>query len=338
MENIMPQHIHDFRMKRLCRLVLPCLVAFTCWQCSPAKDAMPAESSTPKKDLLPEAPDYGSADNWYRVAREGAKADVFYILPTCVWDWTNETGDTIHYADPRNEEQREAMRPSLELAADIFSNHDFYSPYYRQTTLESWMEGDSVIEARFSYAMPDVEAAFAHYLAHDNAGRPFILAGFSQGAKAVVELLKTLPEEARRQLVAAYVIGYKVTAEELAAHPEIKAARDSADTGVTICYNSVASPQAICPALSPSQICINPVNWHTDATPAQLNDSVSVRVDTTHKVLLVEGLDESKYYAPSLGQLFKPGNYHLQELLFYQEQLRHNSALRTESFLETAAD
>ena len=295
-------------------------------------------TSEATEPIMPKAPDYEDSQSWY-VAEKGAEADVFYILPTCVWDWKDSSGNLMHYADINNPDHRAALLPSIQLAEEIFgSATNFYSPYYRQTTLESWMEGDSVIEARFSYAMPDVEAAFAHYLAHDNAGRPFILAGFSQGAKAVVELLKTLPEEARRQLVAAYVIGYKVTAEELAAHPEIKAARDSADTGVTICYNSVASPQAICPALSPSQICINPVNWHTDATPAQLNDSVSVRVDTTHKVLLVEGLDESQYYAPSLGQLFKPGNYHLQELLFYQEQLRHNSALRTESFLETSAD
>lgn len=37
------------------------------------------------------------------------------------------------------------------------------------------------------------------------------MAGFSQGGKAVVELLKTMPADAMRRLVAAYVLGYKVT-------------------------------------------------------------------------------------------------------------------------------
>lgn len=309
-----------------------CFAAIVLWNCSPSKDTSTEECFIPVKDILPEKPDYSQTDNWYRILREGTRADVFYILPTCVWDWVNEAGDTVHYADPQNEEQREAMLPSLELAADIFNSHNFYSPYYRQTTLESWMKGDSIIEARFANAMPDITDAFNHYLAHDNNGRPFILAGFSQGAKAVVELLKTLPDEARQRLIAAYVIGYRVTAEDLTQHPEIQAARDSADTGVTICYNSVASPEAISPALSPSQICINPVNWHTDGTPAQLNDTATVRVDTIHHVLLVEGLDETQYFLPSLGGLFKLGNYHLQELLFYQPHLSHNAALRTRSY------
>ena len=226
------------------------------------------------------------------------------------------------------------------IAEYMGEGNNFYAPYYRHMTIENWATlNEDTINNRFhAVAMKDVQQAFNIFLSHRKPERPFVLAGFSQGGKAVVELLKSMPDSLHRYLVAAYVLGYKVTPDDQLATTNIQAAQGATDTGVTICYNSVASPQAICPALSPSQICINPVNWHTDATPAQLNDSVSVRVDTTHKVLLVEGLDESQYYAPSLGQLFKPGNYHLQELLFYQEQLRHNSALRTESFLETAAD
>lgn len=314
------------------RVAFACFAAIILWNCSPAKDTAAEENRNQAKEILPEAPDYAQAGNWWNLQREGAEADVFYVLPTCVWDWTDQAGNTVHYANTQDEEQREAMRPSLELAAGIFNSHNFYAPYYRQITLESWMEGDSVIEARFAHAMPDVEKAFDYYLVHENDGRPFILAGFSQGAKAVVELLKTLPDDARQRLIAAYVIGYRVTSQELAQYPEIRAARDSADTGVTVCYNSVASPEAISPALSPSCICINPVNWRTDAIPARLNDTATVRVDTLHHVLLVEGLDETQYYHPSLEKLFKPGNYHLQELLFYQPQLRHNATLRTRHY------
>ena len=143
------------------------------------------------------------------------------------------------------------------------------------------------------------------------------------------------PDDARQRLIAAYVIGYRVTSQELAQYPEIRAARDSADTGVTVCYNSVASPEAISPALSPSCICINPVNWRTDAIPARLNDTATVRVDTLHHVLLVEGFDPERYYLPSLGALFRVGNYHLQELEFYRKFLTRNVKQRIEAFYDT---
>ena len=57
----------------------------------------------------------------------------------------------------------------------------------------------------------DVKAAFHHFLINYNQGRPFILAGFSQGGKSVVELMKHLSEEERKRMIAAYVLGYKVT-------------------------------------------------------------------------------------------------------------------------------
>ena len=36
-------------------------------------------------------------------------------------------------------------------------------------------------------------------------------------------------------------------------------------------------------------MCINPVNWRTDATPVQLHDTITVTVDTTAHVLVVQG-------------------------------------------------
>ncbi len=288
--------------------------------------------------LLPTAPDYAQENAWYKElnAAGESKADVFYIAPTCVWDWQDAQGHVMHFEDIYNEEQREALRPSLELAADIFADsYNFYAPYYRQITLESWMEGEDTVEKRFPYAMADVKRAFDYYLEHENDGRPIVLAGFSQGAKAVVELLKDMPADVYARLVAAYVIGYNVSEREVDYFKTIEAARDSIDTGVTVCYNSVDSVDAICPVLSDSYLCINPVNWKTDGSPAYLNDSVTVRVDTKHHVLLVEGFDEKEFYLPSLGAMFKEGNYHLQELLFYQECLNKNVKQRVRSYFRS---
>lgn len=122
--------------------------------------------------LLPEAPDYAKESAWYKelnAAADKQTVDVFYIAPTCVWDWTNERGEVIHFEDIYNKDQREALLPSLKLAAEIFSDsYNFYSPYYRQITLESWMEGKDVVEERFPYAMGDVKKAFDYYLANYN--------------------------------------------------------------------------------------------------------------------------------------------------------------------------
>ena len=117
-------------------------------------------------------------------------------------------------------------------------------------------------------------------------------------------------------------------------YPNLRAAQDSTDTGVVICYNSVADAEAICPVLAPSDVCINPLNWRTDGTAAALNDTVTVRVDPRHGVLLVEGFDPEAYYVPSLGALFPVGNYHLQELFFYRDALAANVALRTEAWYD----
>ena len=40
--------------------------------------------------VLPEAPDYGSAEAWYTELEDGRGVDVFYVAPTCIWDWVNE--------------------------------------------------------------------------------------------------------------------------------------------------------------------------------------------------------------------------------------------------------
>ena len=50
--------------------------------------------------------------------------------------------------------------------------------------------------------------------------------------------------------------------------------------------------------------------------------------------MLVEGFDPETLFVPSLAAMFKPGNYHLQELTFYQEALERNARLRTRLFLE----
>ena len=50
-----------------------------------------------------------------------------------------------------------------------------------------------------------------------------------------------MPADVHSRMVAAYVIGYNVSERTASYFKTIQAARDSIDTGVTVCYNSVAS-------------------------------------------------------------------------------------------------
>ncbi len=288
-------------------------------------------SCTPEDKSL-----YSQPQLWYNLSEStDAAVDVFYVLPTCVWDWQTEDGTVVHYANLADSSQLEALRPSSELAESIFGQDcNFFAPYYRQITLNSWIQGDSVVSERFPQAVADVKSAFEYFLENLNNNRPFILAGFSQGGKCVVELLKGLSQEDYSRMVAAYVIGYRVTEQELEQYSgTIRPAQGSADTGVTVCYNSVESPSGISAVLSPSAICINPLNWSVTSESAVVSDSVSVSVDTLNRVLIVEGLDAQAYYIPVLDPLLPLGNYHLLELTLYEESLRDNVGRRVENFL-----
>ena len=180
----------------------------------------------------------------------------------------------------------------------------------------------------------DVRNAFDHYMNNDNNGRPFILAGFSQGGKSVVELLKILTPQQRDRLVAAYVLGYKVTPEDLRVAPWIKPAQGADDTGVTICYNSVSDVKYVKPVVStPNVMCINPVNWRTDATPAILNDTITVTLSPEYNVLVLDGYDGSSL--PNILNILNTGDYHGAEPWLYSECLRENFHKRIKSFIQS---
>ncbi len=306
-------------------IALSALLVFVC--CSSSGGAL-----APQQEV---ALDYTSSDLWYELPTEAKyPADVFYVLPTSLADWVDESGEVQHYADVYNEQQRAAMAVSYELGQQIFGadNCNYYAPYYRQVTLDTWLDW-SLVEERLPNAMIDVNDAFDYYMEHFNNGRPFILAGFSQGAKCIQELMKGLSEAEYSRMIAAYSCGFSVVESDLVSYKTIKAAQSADDLGVTICYNSAESEEGMTPILPPSAICINPVSWSTGEEPAQLEEGVTVHINKEQMVLFVEGYDSADYYRPALSSYFPIGNYHSQELIFYQDYLTANVADRVEAYM-----
>lgn len=161
-------------------------------------------------------------------------------------------------------------------------------------------------------------------------------------------------------MIAAYVVGYGITAQDTAKQTghrfsHVRLAQDSTSCGVTINFNSVTTASAISGLLCDKNIgCINPVSWTTAPAPAILlgagkkagaddtrfpyatavlakesNTPVTVGVDTLNHVLIVRGVSPQRYFLPALQDYFPVGNLHLQELFFYGDFLRRNVLLRS---------
>lgn len=282
---------------------------------------------------VPAAPDYADTTQWYTRYRNAA-VDIFYIVSTETGDYTTG-GLPCHYADTYNDSIRPLLRGEMAGVDHIMSGQlNYFTPYYRQCTLQTFTS-DALMRSRLPLAMGDVRRAFAYYLEHLNGGRPFILAGFSQGAIAVIDLLKGMDSATYSRLVAAYAIGWRITDADLAQTRNIRPAKDSTDVGVTICYNSVRDNTCAIPMLSDgNRVAINPVNWRTDATPATLvspisPDTVTVTLDTNTLLLTVDGYSRTDYVLPLIG---REGNYHSLEISLYRHCLRRNVALRAEKY------
>ena len=287
-----------------------------------------------ERTVVPKAPDYTDATMWYTADGDpdGTGADVFYIVSTWEEDWQDARGRVSHYADVWNPTHRERMGIEISgVAAYMAPGNRFWAPYYRHATIDAFLTQDeAVIHERTRLAMADVCAAFDEFLKQRDSTRPLILAGFSQGGLAVVELLRHMDDATYRSLAAAYVMGYKVTAEDLAECQHIKAAEGASDTGVVICYNTVKDVKYVNSVIAGTEFGINPVNWVTDATPAVLHDSITVTLSPEYHALVVSGYEGSEY-KPYKG-FINVGDIHSCEPWLYSECIRDNMAVRAEAW------
>ena len=106
-----------------------------------------------------------------------------------------------------------------------------FAPYYRQAAMKVYSLDPAEREPYMELAYGDVSAAFVWYLEHENAGRPIILAGFSQGADMCYRLLAEFfgDEDLYSLLVAVYAIGWPCTRELTEKYPQIKPANRADD-------------------------------------------------------------------------------------------------------------
>jgi hypothetical protein len=236
---------------------------------------------------------------------------------------------------------------------------NLYAPYYRQYDARYLLAMDFKERAEAVRGVPwaDVRAAFEYYLAHSEGNRPLVLAGHSQGALLIKNLLfglvKTHPELIRR-LVAAYVIGFSVSRTELEAHQEFPFASGPDDVGVIISYNTEASGVNIDnPSVMPDSMVINPISWTTGDELASADRSAGsyiidrlgnlkdiknmadARLDLKRKVVVCSTFDQEAFYGAGFELInpFPAGVFHIYDVALYYHDLRTNVGRRVKNFM-----
>ena len=301
-----------------------------------------------------QATDYANPEHWLSLPASTEKpVDVFYLYPT-VFQKVNKDEPNVCNIDNPGMQKNSKMAFAFQASA-FEPVGNLYAPYYRQADAAYTLALPLAEQHQVVGGIPatDALAAFDYYIQNFNQGRPFILAGHSQGSNVLLyflsDYMKAHPEVQKR-MIAAYVIGYSITPEYLANNPHLKFAQGPSDTGVIISFNTEAPKVAgKNPVVLPGAMAINPISWSRDERTATVAQSLgSVDMDATGKmvtlphyadatvsktrgVVICSTVDVDKL-SPG-NQVFPKGVYHHYDYLFYYYNLRENAAHRTEKFI-----
>ncbi len=297
-------------------------------------------------------PDYADTGSWaYWRVGENKPADLFIVCPTV--DLGTGGNKNMSLAD---NEAKKNFYGALNMERGIYEQHcRMYAPYYRQAVLADYDLPANEAEPYFNLAYKDVRAAFVYYMQHENNGRPFVLAGFSQGAEMCLRLLKEFgaADFVQDNMVACYAIGWRFTPQEAEQYPYIRPAQSADDLGTVIMFNSEAAEvtESLMVPQGTKSFCINPLNWRTDEKAAaktlnagacftdysgsitrEVPQLTGCYIDTERGVLKVTDVDKKDY--PPVLSVFTDGVYHLYDYQFFYRNLQQNVNLRIKTFME----
>lgn len=316
-----------------------------------------------KKPLTGTAPDYSRKEHWLMRTENPDKAvDMIFLYPSSCND--PEEDVICRIDNPSMTQTAQLYYASQATAFEPVAN--MYAPYWRQVNGAKipMLSYEDVHKAEWSEPRTDVYAALDYYFENLNNGRPFFLAGHSQGSNlsfiVLSDYMKEHPDYYER-MIAAYCIGDSLTRQYLKDNPHVKAAQAADDLGVVVSWNTEgpANKGRNSLVIAPGAIGINPLNWRTDETPAgpELNlgsflprllepglDELPVKADAVLDLergsLMVMNPEFEKYAItkiPGFEQVepvFGPASYHGCDYSFFYLNIRENARLRAEEWLK----
>ena len=311
------------------------------------------------KPLIGTPVDYSEKKYWLSLPKDPEEpVDLIYLYPSSCND---PEADTICTIDNRSMIEG-AKRNFSQQAAAFEPVANLFAPYWRQVSAMKLnaMTFEEVDNAEWAEPRTDVYAALDYYFEHLNNGRPFFLAGHSQGSRlsyiVLSEYMKEHPAYYSR-MIAAYCIGDSLTKTYLAKNPHVKAAQGEEDLGVVVSWNTEGPENKGRASLvvAPGAVAINPLNWKTDETPApadlnlgsfaphllthglhRLHVKADAVLDTERGTVIVTEPRLKKYVITAIPGLekfesvFGPASYHGCDYSFFYLNIRENARKRME--------
>lgn len=235
----------------------------------------------------PPAPDYESGSAWYALPSKATPVkstpdgimdttvmpdvDVFFVHPT-----TYNKADRwyVPFDDPFNTDFLDGL-VMRNFASVFHPATNIYAPLYRQAAIGSFFDDSGQGYTAIEAAYVDVLAAFDNYMATRNEGRPFILAGHSQGSKHIFSLIKDRISgtQASERMITAYIVGWPISnRHEISRFENVHACDSADDTGCIVSWMSyagsatdediaIATKTPLEDTERVDQLCTNPLTW-----------------------------------------------------------------------------
>lgn len=339
--------------------------------CSAAQDAQDVQGTQavekPQEDASKSeagaAVDYADEASWYLIPAITKDVDTFFVYPTQYMGFEESDPD---YAPLDAPDMVAGVAGVYAKQASVFEEPtNLFIPWYRQASMRievaASKETGDIESVLATTPLTDLTAALDYYFTHYNGGRPFIIAGHSQGSACVRMLLKTYfkdhPDYYKR-MVAAYAIGFSITQDDLDANPHMKFATGETDAGVVVSWNTEGPKNveegAYNIAVLAGGISINPLNWKLDDTYASAEENLSSRMPTNEEqtefeiadigadaqVNLERGVVVTNTSADPIvmSEYFGPQSFHNGDYTFFYRNIQDNVAKRINTYLTGEAD
>lgn len=265
------------------------------------------------------------------------KVDVFYIYPTMFLDkqdlrWNIPIDDSLF--------QKRVLENAIKFQASAFAEGGrMFAPYYSQAHIRAYRNLENGGRDALLLAYGDVRAAFVHYLANYNNGRPIILAGHSQGSTHIMLLLKEFFDDKplQKQLVAAYIPGIGLSKDEF---KTISLMTEPTQTGGFVTWNTFKKKvnKEKFELWYKGKCVVNPVSWRVDqATRSEHkgflfnNGKLYTNSFSTH---VIDGaIWISTPHFPYRKLAWTMNDYHIGDINLFWLDIRENLAVRIKQFL-----
>lgn len=296
--------------------------------------------------------DYSNAGNWAVMPGAYPKSlltefseiksedvDVFYVYPTFLLDakdqrWNYPINDSIH--------REKVVGTAVPLQASAWcSAGNLYVPFYQQAHIRSYYELDSGGYDALMLAYKDVCAAFEYYIANYNNGKGIILAGHSQGSTHLSMLLRDYfdGKELQNKLIAAYIPGIGI---DTTMYSTISLMTNKEEIGGYVTWNTFRKKFDMRQyKWYKGKAVINPITWDKSLVASSKehlgflfsNGKMYRHSVTTHLADGVIWINPPKF--PFRYLAFTMKNYHAGDINLFWEDIRVNSLLRVQKYLDS---